>query len=127
MIMEIGAFEGYRVQKEVSLIDEFQVDVCWWKKPGKNPKYAFEVIVGSSVTNPLSSLKTALDEWNCNKIIVIAEGEKLRKTRVLLDTTFSEMAPFCNVIESSKIKELRAITAKYHRIKSAIGYTTFPL
>jgi len=126
LIMEIGNFEGYRVEKEVPLVGEFQVDVCWYKKPGRNPKYAFEVIVGSSVTNPLSSLQTALNEWNCNKLIVIADGEKARKTRALLDTTFTEIAPFCNVVNSSSIKRLREITAEYNTIKSAIGYTTFP-
>src|SRR5437867_5164544 len=125
-IMEIGKFEGYRVEKELPLVDEFIVDVAWFKKPGRNPKYVFEVVVGSNVTNPLTSLKTAIDEWNCQRAILVTHGEKLKKARHLLDTSFSEIASQCNLIDSSKIHRLRELTGEYNKIKSAIGYRTFP-
>lgn len=125
-IMEIGKFEGYRVEKEYTLVDEFFVDVVWFKRPGRYPKYAFEIVVSSSITNSLSSLKTASDEWNCKKLILVASGEKLKKARHLLETTYSEIAPNCNIIGSRNITKLRELITDYNRIKNSIGYQTFP-
>ena len=123
--MEIGTFEGYRVEKEIPLVRAFFVDVGWYKRPGPNPKYAFEIVVGGSVTNSLTSLKTALNMWNCKKVVLIAHGSNLRKARNLLDTTFTEIAENCSVIDSSKILRLRELTSEYRRIKNSIGYQTF--
>jgi len=124
--MDIGNFEGFITEKEVN-IGVFEIDVIWKKPPVTNdPFIAFEVVTTTEPTNALSSLKTARSTWNCQVLVIVAEGDKEIRSRQLLETTFFDISEYTKIINFSTIQQLHEHLLELNPLKDNIGYKTVP-
>lgn len=70
-VVEVGRWLGFRVEREYR-IDNFRVDVAFFKQPRATPFAVVEVHVGSDVYKDLAALKHAYDRYGCKLVYVLA-------------------------------------------------------
>ncbi len=107
MVRDIAYWLGFRVETEYR-IDNFRVDVVFFKDPRAVPYIIVEVHVGGDAYKDLAALKHAYDKYGSRLIYVIARDEDtvLRLINEAIGGAFHEIKDELIIIKANELRRL---------------------
>lgn len=113
MVEDIGRWLGFEVATNYS-IDNFRVDVAFFKRPKKGPYAVTEIHVGGDVYKDLAALKHARDTYESKLIYVIARDESkvLSLVNEALEGAFHEIKDELILLKAEELVQLHEVLKK---------------
>ncbi|MGC9227516.1 MAG: EVE domain-containing protein, partial [Caldivirga sp.] len=107
LIKDIGGWLGFRVETEYR-IDNFRVDVVFFKEPRAVPFAVVEVHVSGDAYKDLAALKHAYDKYGSRLIYVVARDEDtvLRLINEAIGGAFHEIKDELIIIKADELRRL---------------------
>ncbi|ABP51068.1 MULTISPECIES: EVE domain-containing protein [Pyrobaculum] len=107
ILVEVGRWLGFRAVKEYR-IDNFRVDVAFFKPPRTTPFAVAEVHVGGDVYKDLAALKHAYDRYGSKLVYVLARDEEqvAKLLNEALQGAFHEIGEHIAVVKAEELHEL---------------------
>jgi len=118
MLLRLGKFEEYYVDKEISLDGE-RLDVTWKQRIRRQPDLAFEVHKSGNIYSAMVKLKEAWDLWGCKAVLVTTEEHEEAAKRWFRQA-FHEMEKDSRVIRWEKISQWLALMEERKNIKDEL-------
>lgn len=118
MLLMLGKFEEYYVDKEISLDGE-RLDVTWRQRIRRQPDLAFEVHKSGNIYSAMVKLKEAWDLWGCKAVLVTTEEHEEAAKRWFRQA-FHEMEKDSRVIRWEKISQWLALMEERKKIKDEL-------
>ncbi|MEL9909421.1 MULTISPECIES: EVE domain-containing protein [Thermoprotei] len=113
MVKDIGEWLNFDVKLNYK-IDNFKVDVAFFRKPRTGPLAVVEVHVGGDVFKDLSSLKHAYDKFGSKLIYVIARDEDKVVSLVneAIEGAFHEIKDKIIILRTQELEEIHEALRK---------------
>ncbi|RFA94634.1 hypothetical protein CGL51_09510 [Pyrobaculum aerophilum] len=105
-VVEVGRWLGFRVEREYR-IDNFRVDVAFFKPPRATPFAVVEVHVGGDIYKDLAALKHAYDRYGSKLIYVLAGDEEAVARLLDGQGAFHEIREHVAVVRAEELLKLR--------------------